>query len=62
MTSEEMQVRPRTIVPIAAAPPAFSAIPGLAWQRDRAANRGAEVADFQGLGNAAEWSRTITPR
>jgi hypothetical protein len=29
-------------------------------QRDRAADRGAEVADFQGLGNAAEWSRTIT--
>ena len=29
-------------------------------QRDRAADRGAEVADFQELGNAAEWSRTIT--
>jgi hypothetical protein len=31
-------------------------------QRDRAADCGAEVADFQGLGNAAEWSRTITSR
>jgi hypothetical protein len=29
-------------------------------QRNRATDRGAEVADFQGLGNAAEWSRTIT--
>jgi hypothetical protein len=29
-------------------------------QRYRAAVGGTEVADFQGLGNAAEWSRTIT--
>jgi hypothetical protein len=31
------------------------------WSSDFcAAVHGAEVADFQGLGNAAEWSRTIT--
>jgi len=31
-------------------------------QRDCATDRGAEVADFQGLDDAAEWSRTITSR